>query len=316
MDVVAITGAGGMIGPHLVEALKPSARQVRVLLLPNERVPACCQGTAVYRGDVRKPEELRAFVEGADTVFHLAALVGKDASSMAESRAVNVTGTRNLVELAKTSGVRRFVLLSTCCVYGLHGLKDEVLDETAPHAPIDHPYDRTKTESEELVTAEDPARLPWSVLQVPVVLGGAYVGTKPNLMSHIRIARSGFIPRTVGGGSWGNYVYAGDVAAALACLGEHPRAAGEAFIFNEAVPSNELFAWIARELNVAASPVPVPGVALRLATHAVRKLAVLANRRRFSADKIRSRLGFRPKVGLQEGLHLTISQYRKSGLVA
>jgi uncharacterized linocin/CFP29 family protein len=32
MNVVAITGAGGMIGRHLVEALKPSARQVRILL--------------------------------------------------------------------------------------------------------------------------------------------------------------------------------------------------------------------------------------------------------------------------------------------
>ena len=316
MDVVAITGAGGMIGPHLVEALRPAVRQMRVLLLPHERMPACCEGTTVYRGDIRRPDDLRDFVDGADTLFHLAALVGKDASSLPESRAVNVAGTRNLVELAKVHGVRRFVLLSTCCVYGLHGLKDEVLDETAPHAPFDHPYDRTKTEAEELVTAEDPARLPWSVLQVPVVLGGAYTGTKPNLMSHIKVARTGFVPYVFGGSAWGNYVYAGDVAGAVACLGAHPRAAGEVFIFNEAVPSNELFAWISRELNVSARKVPVLGPALRLATRAAGRLAVLANRRRFSSEKIRSRLGYEPKVGLEEGLRLTISQYRRTGLVA
>jgi nucleoside-diphosphate-sugar epimerase len=258
---------------------------------------------------------LRDFLDGADTLFHLAALVGKDASSLPESRAVNVAGTRNLVGLAKIHGARRFVLLSTCCVYGLHGLKDEVLDETAPHAPIDHPYDQTKTEAEELVTAEDPARLPWSVLQVPAVLGGAYTGTKPNLVSHIKVVRKGFVPYILGDRAWSNYVYAGDVADALVCLGAHPRAAGEVFIFNEMVPSNELFAWIARELNVAARRVPVPGVALRLATQAVRRLAVLANRRRFSPEKIRSHLGYGPNVGLEEGLRSTISHYRRTGLV-
>jgi nucleoside-diphosphate-sugar epimerase len=316
MNVVAITGAGGMIGPHLVEALKPLVGQVRVLLLPNERAPPCCEGTVVYRGDIRRPEDLRSFVDGADTVFHLAALVGKDANSVVESRAVNVSGTRHLMALAKMCGVRRFVLLSTCCVYGLHGLKDEILDETAPHAPFDHPYDRTKTEAEKLVIAEDPARLPWTVLQVPVVLGGSYTGTKPNLMSHIRIARSGFTPYVLSDRSWANYVYGEDVAGALVCVGAHPRSVGESFIFNETVPSNELFAWIAKELNVAVSKVPVPSFALRLAAHAVRRLAILANRRRFSSEKIRSRLGYRPKVGLEEGLRLTISHYRKVGLVA
>jgi nucleoside-diphosphate-sugar epimerase len=316
VDVVAITGAGGMIGPHLVEALKPLVKQVRVLLLPSERVPSCCEGTAVYRGDIRNPDDLRSFVDGADTVFHLAALVGKNASSEADSRAVNVAGTRNLVALAKVHGVRKFVLLSTCCVYGLHGLKDEVLNETAPHSPFDHPYDRTKTEAEELVSAENPAQLPWSVLQVPVVLGGPYLGTKPNLMSLIRIARSGFIPYTFDDGCWANYVYGADVAAALVCLGTHPLSAGEVFIFNEAVSSNELFAWIARELNVSAKKVPVPSHALRLATRVVRRMAVLANRRRFSSEKIRTRLGYRPAVGLEEGLRVTIRHYREAGLVA
>lgn len=315
MNVVAITGAGGMIGRHLVEALKPSVGQVRVLLLPSEPVPSCCNGTVVHRGDIRKSEDLSGFIDGADTVFHLAALVGKDASSLADSRAVNVSGTRNLVELAKAQGIRRFVFLSTCCVYGLYGDQNEILDESAPHVPIDHPYDRTKAEAEELVSAEDPTRLPWSVLQVPVVLGGAHTVNKPNLMAHIRIARSGFIPYALGDCSWGNFVYAGDVATALTCLGEHPRAAGEVFVYNEVMPLNDLFASIARELNVVVRWVPVPRFALRLAACAYDRLAVLANRRRFSSDKIRSLLGYSPAVGLEEGIRITVSHYRRTGLI-
>jgi nucleoside-diphosphate-sugar epimerase len=315
MNVVAVTGAGGMIGRHLVETLKAAAGHVRILLLPNEPVPPCCDGAAVYRGDIRRPDDLGGFMDGADTVFHLAALVGKDAGTLAESRAVNVVGTHNLVELAKAHGIRRFVLLSTCCVYGLYSFKDEILDESAPHTPIDHPYDRTKTESEELVAAEEPTRLPWSILQVPVVLGGVHTANKPNLMAHIRMTRAGFIPCALNECSWANFVYAGDVAAALACLGAHPRAAGEVFIFNEAVPLNNLFDWIARELNVAVRRVSVPGFALRLAASAHDRLAVLANRRRFSSEKLHSLLGYSPRVGLQEGLRVTISYYRRTGLI-
>lgn len=316
MNVVAITGAGGMIGRHLVEALNPLVRQIRILLLPNEPVPPSCQNAVVFRGDVRRPEDLRRFIDGADTVFHLAALVGKDASTLAESRAVNVSGTRNLVELAKVNGVRKFVLLSTCCVYGLYGFKDEILNENAPHAPINHPYDQTKTEADELVAAEDPARLPWSVLQVPIVLGGVHTVNKPNLMAHIRMVRSGFIPYSVGDCSWANFVYAGDVATALTSLAQHPHSAGNAFIYNETMPLNDLFDLIARELNVGVRWLPVPDIALRFAARAYDRLTVLANQRRFSSDKIRSLLGYSPRVGLEEGVRTTISYYRRTGLVA
>src|SRR5262245_58125258 len=315
MNVVAITGAGGTIGRHLVETLKPSAGQVRILLLPSEPVPPCCEGTVVYRGDIRKPEGLRSFIDGSDTVLHLAALVGKDASTLAESRAVNVGGTRNLVDLAKVHGVRKFVHLSTCCVYGLYSFKDEILDESAPHAPIDHPYDRTKTEAEELVAAEDPKRLPWSILQIPVALGGVHTVNKPNLMAHIRMTRQGFIPYGVGDCAWANFVYAGDVATALTCLGEHPLSAGKAFLYNEVLPLNDLFALIARELNVDVKWIPVPAVALKLAGRAYDRLAVLANHRRFSSERIRSLLGYSPRVGLEEGVRITIAHYRKTGLI-
>jgi len=316
MEVVAITGASGTIGRHLVDALKPSVGQVRVLLLPGEPIPACCERAIVYRGDIRRPEDLSAFLDGADTVFHLAALVGKDARTFAEARAVNVDGTRNLVELAKARGTRRFVLLSTCSVYGLYGVKDEILDEKAPRTPPNRPYDRSKTEAEIAVTDEDPAKLSWSVLQIPVALGGAHTVDKPNLLSHIRLARTGFIPCPLGYRAWANFAYAGDVATALIRLGVDRRSTGEVFIFGEAVPLDELFTWIARELNSVVRMIPVPGFALRLAAPVSNRAAVLANRRRFSSDKIRSILGYSPGIGLEQGLRITISHYRSTGLIA
>jgi nucleoside-diphosphate-sugar epimerase len=315
MNVAAVTGAGGTIGRHLVEYLKPRVGEIRVLLLPNEPVPPVCADAKVYRGDIRKSDDLRGFLDGADTVFHLAALVGKDADDHAAAYAVNVEGTRNLVDLSKALGVRKLVLLSTCCVYGLYGFAEETLDERAPHAPLPHPYDQTKTQADEMVSAEDPSKLAWSVLQVPVVLGGAHTVNKPNLMAHIKLAQSGFTPFGIGAVSWANLVYAGDVAAALARIGGDPRAAGEVFIYNETAPLNDVFSWIAKDLEIDVRRVPVPSAALRIAARGYGRLALLANRRRFSSAKLRDRLGFVPPVGLQEGLRMTIAHYRKSGLL-
>ena len=316
MEIVAITGASGTIGRHLVDALKPSVAQVRVLLLPGEPIPACCEGAIVYRGDIRRPDDLSDFLDGADVVFHLAALVGKDARTFADARAVNVGGTRNLVELTKTRGIRRFVLLSTCSAYGLYGVKDEILDEKAPRTPPNRPYDRSKTEAEFAVTGEDPERLGWSILQIPVALGGAHTVDKPNLLSHIRLARAGFIPSPFGYRAWANFAYAGDVATALIRLGADQRSTGEVFIFSEAVPLDTLFGWIARELNSTVRMIPVPGFALQLFSRASNRAAVLANRRRFSSDKIRSVLDYSPGIGLEEGVRVTIAHYRKTGLIA
>jgi nucleoside-diphosphate-sugar epimerase len=99
-------------------------------------VPLLCADAVICRSDICRPEDLRDFLEAEDTVFHLAALVGKDANDYAKARAVNVAGMRNLVDLAKAQGARRFVLLSTCCVYSLHSIKDEILDESASHAQL------------------------------------------------------------------------------------------------------------------------------------------------------------------------------------
>ena len=317
MTVIAITGAGGMIGRHLVEALTPGDATIRSLLLPGEASAPLLERTEIHRGDIRNAADIARLLDGADVVFHLASLVGRDANGVPldKVRAVNVEGTRNVIAAAEARNIRRLVLLSTCSVYGLHGHADEVIDETAPRTPDNRPYDISKTEAEGLVMGHDPARLPWSVLQIPVALGGEHTLDKPTILAMSNILKFGVIPHPFPGTSWANYVFGRDVADALVLLASHPAAVGEAFIYSESAPLPRFLSWISRETGRRAVPLPVPRIILDLAARRLAAAQLLGNRRRFSAGKIETRLGFRPKIGLESGLQRTIRHYRKIGLI-
>lgn len=314
----AITGADGMIGRYLVQALHAAGVETRALLLPDLPIPSVFADVEIFRGDVRDPVVLQRLVRGTDAVFHLAALVGRNANgvSLAAARAVNVAGTRNVLDAVAHWPGTRLVFLSTCSVYGLHGLEERVLDETSPHTPLALPYDISKTEAEALVCAADPKITPWTILQVPVALGGIHTVSQPTATSLIRLARTGFAPHPVRSTVWANYVFGGDVAAALVALAQHPAAVGQAFIHSESVPLQTLLSWIASEFGIRARSVPVPHLTLRAAAFANPSAMVLANRRRFASEKITRDIDFHPPFGIEHGLRETIRYYRATGLVS
>lgn len=136
-----VTGAGGFIGSHLVEELCRRGAPVRALARYNGRGDtgwlaeideSCRDDVEIVLGDVRDPDQMRAVVEGCDTVFHLAALIGIPYSyvSPRQNLDTNAVGTLNILEAARRLGVRRVVHTSTSEVYG-----------TAQYVPIDerHP---------------------------------------------------------------------------------------------------------------------------------------------------------------------------------
>ena len=143
-----ITGGAGFIGSHSVEAAKAAGYRVRVfdnLSSGNrENLPA---GTELVVGDVTDWAQVRAAAEGCDAVLHLAALVSVPQSMRqpVDTLAINTAGTANVLEAARQVGMHRFVLASTCAVYGdLPGLKDE----QSPVLPLS-PYAASKLMAEQ-----------------------------------------------------------------------------------------------------------------------------------------------------------------------
>jgi NAD dependent epimerase/dehydratase len=138
---VLVTGAGGFIGSHLVEALVSEGAHVRAFVHYNsrndrghlEQVPAEVAGEVeVVAGEIQDPFSVASAVAGCEIVFHLAALIGIPYSYQAPKSYVdtNILGSLNVFEAARRDGVHRIVQTSTSETYG-----------TAQYTPIDerHP---------------------------------------------------------------------------------------------------------------------------------------------------------------------------------
>jgi UDP-glucose 4-epimerase len=149
---VAVTGADGFIGSHLVEALHAAGARVSALALYNafdthgwldDLPPDTRAAIELVRGDVRDAGFVRRFVEGADIVFHLAALgaIPYSYEAPASYVDVNVTGTLNVLEAARSHAVGRVVHTSTSEVYGT--ALSTPMDETHP-LQGQSPYSATK----------------------------------------------------------------------------------------------------------------------------------------------------------------------------
>jgi UDP-glucose 4-epimerase len=134
---VLVTGADGFIGSHLVERLLAEGAKVRALCCYNsngsrgwlddvecggdgERGPDGVDGLETVLGDVRDAGMMRSLMDGVEVVFHLAALIAIPYSYQAPASFIdtNVTGTLNVLEAVRQSGVRRMVHTSTSEVYG------------------------------------------------------------------------------------------------------------------------------------------------------------------------------------------------------
>lgn len=146
---VLVSGGAGFIGSHSVAALLAAGHSVRVLDNLStgvaEQVPPAA---TLIVGELADPAAVASAVAGCDAVLHLAALVSVPQSleQPLETVAINTTGTAQILEAARQAGVKRFVLASTCAVYGdLPGVKDE----TAPLRPL-VPYSASKLMAEEL----------------------------------------------------------------------------------------------------------------------------------------------------------------------
>ena len=127
---VAVTGASNFVAAAVLERLGADPRIGRILGIDCDEPQMPVAKLDFRPTDVRDPL-LAVAVEGADVVVHVALTPGPLAAEDTMF-AINVHGTRNLLEAAATTGVKRFVHVSSAAVYGAHPGNEVPLDEDAP----------------------------------------------------------------------------------------------------------------------------------------------------------------------------------------
>jgi NAD dependent epimerase/dehydratase len=168
---VLVTGAGGFIGSHLVDALAQRGADVKAMVrynsgsnkgnlsfLPQKRLSSI----EVVSGNVEDSDFVMRSVEGMDIVLHLAALIAIPYSYVAPRSYVrtNVEGTLNVLEAARRFSVKRVVHTSTSEVYG-----------TAQYVPINesHPLQGQSPYSATKIGADKLAESYFRSFETPVV---------------------------------------------------------------------------------------------------------------------------------------------------
>jgi len=287
-----VTGAGGYIGSVLCPVLLEAGHEVVAYdrFYFGETLPVHPRLERL-QGDIRDVGPDR--FEGVDAVFDLAALSNDPSGDLDPelTRAVNHAGRVRVARCAKEAGVGRYVLSSSCSIYGT-GQRRE-LTEADPVHPL------TVYAQSNLAAEEDTRALADDDFVVTALRNGTVFGVSPrmrfdlviNIMT-LHAFERGRILVTGGGRQWRPLVHVRDVAQGfLALLGADPAAIqGEVFNIGCGNFRVRTVASIVREV------LPIP-VTVEVAPDD-------ADKRDYSVsfDKLEQRVGFRAETSVEDGI--------------
>jgi dTDP-glucose 4,6-dehydratase len=304
--LVLVTGAGGFIGSHVVEALLGRGSRVRALVHYNgagrrgflDEISGRGR-LEVVAGDVRDAHQMNEAVRGCDAVLHLAALIAIPYSYQAAGSYVdtNVQGTLNILEACRRHKVRRVVVTSTSEVYGT--AQQTPMTEAHP-LQAQSPYAATKIAADQLALSYYRShRLPVVVLRpfntygprqsaravLPAILAQILSGRKTLSLGNLAPRR--------------DLTFVTDTARAFALALEAKGIEGEVIHFGQgsAVSVQELAEMCFNVLKKRGR-VATAGGRVRPPKSEVDLLLC-------DASKARERLGWEPQVSLEEGIRRT-----------
>ena len=309
---ILVTGASGMLGGRVARALAARGEEVTVL----QRRPAGL-GLRERLADVADAAAVQAAVAGQDGVIHLAAKVDLTGPWTA-FEAANITGTRNVVDACRRAGVPRLVQVSSPSVAHAGSSLVGAEAEPADPATAKGPYARSKAQAELVALAADGPELAVLAVRPHLVWGPGDLQIVERVVDR---ARRGRLPVVGSGAALVDTTYVSNaVDALLAALDRCTLAHGRAVVVSngEPRPIAELFGAICAAAGVPVLPRRVP-VRVALAAGslverlwALRGSSELPPMTRFLAEQMatahwfdqretRRLLGWRPRVGLEEG---------------
>ena len=262
---VLVTGGSGLVGSHVIEALRARGEPVRALVRDRSRAAVQALGADALAGDVTDLEAWRRAARGVRGIVHAAALVAPRAT-YEEFERVNVGATR-LAVLAARAESARLVHISSVAVYGRASTYQAGRGAVAEDFPLQplSPHDfyaRTKRLAEDVVRDAAGDGLTAVALRPNVIYGERDRLFTPRVLATVR---RGIVPGVGPGTNQLSCVYAGNVAAAAVAALDRPLPGGAAFraynVTHDAAPpltQREFFAAFGEAAGVRVRWVRVP----------------------------------------------------------
>jgi UDP-glucose 4-epimerase len=301
---ILVTGGAGFIGARTASQLLEAGHRVTVFDdLSTGAKSAIPPGADFYQGDLRQATDIRNALPGHDAVVHLAAqaLVPESVKNPQKAFDINLGGGQNLLEAMRAADINRIVYSSSAAVYG--NPTKVPIGEDDPKHPV-NPYGATKYAFEQLLRAyhavygfnvvtfryfnpygpteqHDP-----ETHAIPSFISATLTGQPVKLYGHGKQAR--------------DFVHVDDVARAHVLglsrtgLDEFNLGSGRVLTVKELV--DQIF-------KIAGVTTDVESLGERTAGEPLQLLADIS--------KARKELGWKPEIGLDEGLKATIEAFRE-----
>ena len=325
---ILVTGGTGFTGKALVKRLLDEGHQVVALDykegLKTEELRNW--GAKVIIGSVVDKDIVEKAMDGIDIVHHLAAAFRELNVPNDYYDQVNVGGTKNVLESAFKHKVKKFIYCSTCGVHG--NIDNPPGGEDAPIQPADY-YQRTKYEAEPIVNEYYKKGMKTVILRPAAIYGP---GDPERFYMIFKKVAKGSFPMFGNGKTFYHPLYIDNLVDAFLLAMEGDKGAGEAYLIadNEYLEIENIVKKVGKALNINVKINHYPVLPVIMVGHIVEKLCkpfkitppIFPRRvdwyrqnRAFKIDKAKKDLGYKPRIGIDEGLRKTAEWYKKENYI-